>query len=190
MVPDPAPLGEQERATLLDLARRAIDHGVRTGERLRVDVTPYPASLQSHHGCFVTLHLDGKLRGCVGSLDARGPLADEVARSAHMAAFRDPRFAPLSAEEAPRLAIHVSVLTDPKPFEVRDEADLLARVRPGVDGLILRDGRHVGTFLPDVWKSLPEPRAFVTQLKLKAGLPADHWSDTVRVERYQTQSFE
>lgn len=183
-------LSAEERATLLETARRGVAHGVATGQRLEVDPTAYPPSLREDRACFVTLRIDGELRGCVGSLRARGPLVSEVARSAFMAAFRDPRFPPLKADELERVHVHVSVLTTPAPLPVSSEADLLAKLRPNVDGLILREGSRVGTFLPDVWESIPDPAVFVRQLKLKAGMGPQYWSDAIEVERYQTESFE
>ncbi len=178
-----------ERATLIDIAATSIAYGLRAGRPLEVDAAAYSPRLQARKGCFVTLHLDGELRGCVGSLVPRGPLVCEVGRTAHSAAFRDPRFAPVSEQEAPRLDIHISVLSAPSPLSFDSEADLLRQLRPGVDGLILRDGGHQGTFLPEVWERFAEPRDFVRQLRIKAGLSPEHWSPSLRVERYTTESW-
>jgi AmmeMemoRadiSam system protein A len=183
-------LGEQDRKTLLEVARRAIEHGVRTGERLQISTEGQPEALVAHKGCFVTLRIGDDLRGCVGSLQPRGPLIDEVARAAFMAAFRDPRFPPLAGTELDRIHIHVSVLSLPEPLVVASERDLLQKLRPGIDGLILEDGSAMSTFLPDVWESLPGPEQFVAHLKRKAGLPAHHWSPTIAFKRYTTESFE
>jgi len=116
-------------------------------------------------------------------------LVEDVAENAWSAAFRDPRFPPLTAAELPGLGIHISVLTPPQPMHFTSEADLLRQIRPGVDGLILQDGWARGTFLPSVWESLPRVADFWTQLKHKAGLPAHHWSADLRVFRYETESF-
>lgn len=114
----------------------------------------------------------------------------EVARAAFLAAFNDPRFSPVTEDEVDQLQIHVSVLSTPTPLAVRSEADLVKFLRPHVDGVILHEGARLGTFLPDVWKSIPDPVEFVKQLKLKAGFAADYWSDGMEVERYVTESFE
>jgi uncharacterized protein len=177
------------RAALLDLARRSIAHGLDRGTPLRVDPGDYSEPLQAHRASFVTLHLHGALRGCIGHLEAVQPLVRDVAENAFAAAFRDPRFPPLSRQELTGLAVHISVLTPPQPMTFGSEADLLSQIRPGIDGLILAEGPARGTFLPSVWESLPEPRDFLNHLKRKAGLPADHWSDRVRVQRYTTEPF-
>lgn len=175
-------------ADLLDIARRSIEHGLSRGAPLTVDTAALPEPLRHNGACFVTLTLDGQLRGCIGSPQAWRPLAQDVAENAWRTAFHDPRFPALTAAEWPRVDLSLSVLTPPEPFPVRDEADLLARLRPGVDGLILGDRGARGLFLPAVWESLPEPRDFVRHLKHKAGLPPDHWSDTVTVERFTAKS--
>lgn len=185
----PARYGRTQRARLLEVAAEAIDHGLETGARWMPDPAEEDEALTEPRGCFVTLHREGALRGCVGSLTARGPLVREVARAAYNAAFRDPRFPPLARQEREGLDIHISVLSEPKPMAFTSEADLLEQLRPGVDGLILEDGGRLGTFLPDVWDSLPTPRAFLEQLRRKAGLAPDHWSSTLRVQRYTTEAF-
>ena len=130
-----------------------------------------------------------QLRGCIGTLEACRPLAEDVSRNAWAAAFRDPRFPPLQESELAGLDIHISVLSEAEPVTFGSEQDLLGRIRPGVDGLILEERSARGTFLPSVWESLPEPEQFLAHLKLKAGLPADYWSASVRMWRYTTQSF-
>lgn len=179
----------EARKTLLDLARRSIAHGLDRGTPLPVDPSDYPEPLRARRATFVTLHLHGELRGCIGHLEAVQPLVLDVAENAYAAAFRDPRFDPVSPQEAAGLRVHISVLTPPEPLTFASEADLLTQIRPGTDGLILTEGRARGTFLPSVWESLPAPRDFLNHLKRKAGLPADHWSDQVRVARYTTESF-
>lgn len=177
------------RELLLQLARQAIRHGLTHGEPMAVEVRDYPAALRERRACFVTLRLDGQLRGCIGTLEAFRPLVVDLAANAHAAAFHDPRFPPLTAPELDRLSIHISILSPPEPVAFADEQDLLERIRPGVDGLILSAGGHRGTFLPSVWESLPEPRQFLSQLKLKAGLPPDYWSEEIQVWRYTTESI-
>jgi hypothetical protein len=182
-------IAAEHRAILLDLARRSIAHGLEEGRPLPLDPEAYPEPLRERLAAFVTLNLSGTLRGCIGHLEAVQPLVLDVTENAYAAAFRDPRFPPLSRREFPDLTIHISVLTPPEPMTFSSEADLLAQIRPGIDGLILSDGHARGTFLPSVWESLPQASDFLTHLKRKAGLPASHWSDGVRVARYTTESF-
>ncbi len=182
-------LDAEQRRTLLEIAAASIDYGLAHGRPLAVDSASYPEALQAPGAAFVTLTRGGELRGCIGSLEATRPLVEDVAQNAHAAAFRDPRFPPLSPVERDGLSIHISVLTPPEPLEVDSEEALLAAMRPGVDGFVLQEGNRRGTFLPSVWESLPEPRDFLRHLKLKAGLPPDHWSDAIRVQRYTVEEF-
>ncbi|NOX92825.1 MAG: AmmeMemoRadiSam system protein A, partial [Gammaproteobacteria bacterium] len=129
------------------------------------------------------------LRGCIGSLEAHRPLVEDIAHNARAAAFSDPRFSPVTAQELPALEFHLSVLSPAVPLRFESETDLLEQIRPGIDGLVLEDGPHRGTFLPAVWESLPDAAQFLQHLKLKAGLPKDHWSDTLKISRYTTQTF-
>lgn len=133
---------------------------------------------------FVTIHRGGALHGCMGTLAAWRPLADDVAHNALAAAFRDPRATALALRDLDDLEIEISILSEPEAVPVRSEEELLRALRPGIDGVILRIGRRRGTFLPQVWESLPSPRDFVAELKAKAGLPRDSWSDEIVVERY------
>jgi AmmeMemoRadiSam system protein A len=126
----------------------------------------------------------------VGSLEATRSLVEDVAHNAFASAFRDSRFEPLSEQEEADLDLHLSILTPPEPLPCRSEAELLSKLRPGIDGLILEDGRHRATFLPSVWESLAEPKKFLAELKRKAGLKEDHWSDAIRFQRYRAESVE
>lgn len=182
-------LSAEQRQTLLQVARRSIAHGLAQGVPLTVDPTEFDPALQAVRASFVTLERHGDLRGCIGHLEAEQALVADVAENAFSAAFRDPRFPPLSASELPELSVHISVLTPAEPLQFKDEADLLAQLHPGEDGLILTDGPNRGTFLPSVWESLPDPADFFRQLKRKAGLTTDHWSRSLRVSRYRTESF-
>ena len=148
-----------------------------------------PAWLAQPGATFVTLTLDGMLRGCIGSLQAHRPLGVDVAANAENAAFRDPRFAPLAAHEWPRVEAEVSLLTAPERVAFSDEVDLLVKLRPGVDGVILEQGPRRGTFLPQVWETLPDRRRFVEELKRKAGLPADTRLLHCKVWRYQVMKW-
>lgn len=169
---------------LLATARSVIAAGATSGHRIDPDPEDVPAPLREPRACFVTLEKTGQLRGCIGTLTARRPLIREVAAMAYASAFEDPRFSPVTADEVDALVIAISVLGAPEPLPVSDEADLLAGLRPGDDGLILEDGRHRATFLPSVWEQLPEPADFVRHLKRKAGLPDTYWSESLQFSRY------
>jgi len=136
------------------------------------------------------LHEHGQLRGCIGSLQAWRPLADDVRANALAAAFQDPRFAPLSMTEWPAIRIEVSVLTPAQTLIVDSEDDLIAQLRPGQDGLVVELGGHRATFLPQVWEQLPAPRDFLAHLKHKAGLSHDAWSPAMRWSRYEVQKWQ
>jgi len=166
--------------TLLAIARAAI------AEQLGVPAPSFNAAqwLEEPGATFVTLTCAGALRGCIGSLVAHRPLRADVESNAFAAAFSDPRFAPLSAREYRELEVEVSLLSPMQPFTVESETHALTLLRPGIDGMLLEYGRQRGTFLPQVWEQLPEPRAFLTHLKQKAGLPADFWAQEVRLSRY------
>ncbi len=183
------PFSERQRAVLLNTAWRSIRHGIADGRALTVDPTDFDSALTKTGASFVTLHQQGALRGCIGSLETYRPLITDVAENTFAAAFRDPRFAPVRQADISTIRLDISVLGNPEALEFASQQDLLQQIRPVLDGLILQDGPHRGTFLPTVWESLPERRDFLNQLKIKAGLPAGHWSDTVRVWRYTTECF-
>jgi AmmeMemoRadiSam system protein A len=148
-------------------------------------------SFQAHGGTFVTLKLDGELRGCIGNLSATETLVEGVRRNALNAAFHDPRFSPLSDAELDQVRIEVSVLTKPRRLEFTDSEDLLAKLRPHVDGLVIRKAYASATFLPQVWEQLPKKEDFLSHLCLKAGLPRDAWKrPQLEVSTYQVQHFE
>ena len=172
-------------AVLLAIARESIEHG---GEAAASIARGHEWLLEPG-ASFVTLRLEGDLRGCIGSIDARRPLGEDVARNAQAAAYRDPRFPPVSASELARLQVEVSVLSPREPFPVRSEEEALERLRPGVDGLALEYGGASATFLPQVWENLPHPRAFLAALREKAGLPARFWHPELRLSRYTVEKF-
>ena len=182
-------LSNRDRATLLEVARASIRHGLQHGRALDVKPADYPESLRPPRATFVTLEIDGRLRGCIGTLLAHQPLVADVAAHAYAAAFEDPRFPELTPEEFPRLEVHISVLSPPEPLQFETEDELLAQLRPGMDGLILQFRSHRATFLPAIWESLPNPYVFLAQLKQKAGLPLNFWSPELRAERYTTEYF-
>jgi len=170
---------------LLRLARAAIGTQLGQPATARAD----HARLEEPGASFVTLHRDGRLRGCIGSLEAHRPLGLDVRENALAAAFRDPRFAPLAVEEFEHTRVEVSLLTPAMAISFRDEADFLAQLRPGVDGIVFQYGRHRSTFLPQVWESLPEPQQFMQQLKRKAGLPPNFWHEAVSIARYEVTKW-
>jgi AmmeMemoRadiSam system protein A len=183
------PFPERQREILLDIAWQSIHHGLRHGTALEPEPDLFEAPLCDPGASFVTLHADGRLRGCIGSLEAFRPLVRDVAENAFAAAFRDPRFTALTAAEVPGLTLDISVLGAPQELAFSSEQDLLAQIRPHTDGLILEENGKRGTFLPSVWETLPDRAQFLQQLKLKAGLPARHWSDAIRVWRYTAECF-
>lgn len=171
-------------AALLRLARGAI--GTEFG---------LPAATVQHEALdrpgatFVTLKLGDDLRGCIGTLESTRPLRRDVEENARRAAFSDPRFPPLSAREFDSVGIEVSLLGPSEPIACKDEEDLLAQLHPGVDGLVLSHGFRRGTFLPQVWEALPEPRRFLHELKRKAGLPDDFWDPQLSIARYTVEKW-
>jgi uncharacterized protein len=139
--------------------------------------------------CFVTLTRHGELRGCIGSLEAHRTLLADVKANAVAAAFHDARFSPLSAQELEHTEIEVSLLSPMQVMAFASEADALAQLRPGTDGLVFEFGTRRSTFLPQVWEQLPDPRDFMAQLKQKAGLSASFWSSEVRLQRYTVSKW-
>ncbi len=181
---------EAQKKQMLDLAKSNIGAGLRGEKPLTIQLDVFDEILRAPGASFVTLNRYGQLRGCIGSLEPRRPLIEDIADNAWSAAFRDPRFAPLQPAEMEGLQLSISVLTPAQAMTFSSESDLLGQLRPGVDGLIFEAGSHRATFLPSVWQQLPEPKQFLSHLKQKAGLPADFWSKDVRVSRYQSESFE
>ncbi len=150
---------------------------------------PRPVWLDEPVSTFVTLTLHGQLHGCIGSLEARRSLYDDLTSNARAAAFDDPRFPPLAADELPSVCIEVSVLTVPQPLQFGSEAEALERLRPGVDGVIFECAGRRATLLPQVWEQIPAPREFLAHLKRKAGLPAGLPADGMQLAVYQVESF-
>jgi len=202
MPPDPAaptagaappPPGAAERGrVLLALARAAIAAAVgvpEPAERVPPAVLAAPW-LCALGACFVTLTQEGRLRGCIGSVQARRALIDDVRGNARAAALADPRFPQLSAPELPATRIEVSLLSPAAPLPALTEEEALAALRPGIDGLILEYGFDAqATFLPQVWDNLPQPRDFLANLKHKAGLPPGFWSPAIRLSRYTVDKW-
>jgi hypothetical protein len=170
-----------DAARLLGLARQAIA-AVLEGTPPPTPVLAPP--LDGQGACFVTLHKNGQLRGCIGSPVAWRKLGEDIVDNARKAAFEDPRFPPLAAREWADLDLSLSVLSPPQPMQFADEDDLLGQLRPRIDGLVIQDGVHRALFLPSVWDQLPVAADFLAHLKRKAGLPPDHWSATLTAQRF------
>ena len=144
----------EERQAILSVASQAIEYGLQKKSYLPLDLKKYTNSLQAIQASFVTLEKKGQLRGCIGSLVAHMPLIQDVAHNAFNAAFQDPRFSPIESAEYAEISKHVSVLSTPKPMQFESEENLISQLRPGVDGLILTDQGHRGTFLPSPARDL------------------------------------
>ena len=181
-------LAEEHHERLLGVAMTSIEWGVAHKVPPDVDPQNYPEPFRLPHATFVTLSIDSQLRGCMGSLEVRHPLVVDVARNAFSSAFRDPRFPGVRRDEVEQLEIHISILSESTPVDAASEDELLERIRPGIDGLVLLERGRRSTLLPAVWRHVSDPRVFVGHLKKKAGLPSSYWSDTLRFERYTAQS--
>ena len=183
-------LSAEERAYLLNLAREAIAHAARREDPPLIDMESVPAALRRERASFVTLNKRGRLRGCIGSLEARRALALDVQQNAVGAAIRDPRFPPVQPEEIEDLTIEISVLSLPEPLDYEGVEDLCDKLRPGVDGVVIERGWHRATFLPQVWEKLTDARQFLQRLCLKAGLTPDAYaSGDLDVSTYQVEKF-
>jgi AmmeMemoRadiSam system protein A len=186
-------VSKEQGRCLLQLAREAISEklGEKPDKKRAEQGKVVDPALQAQCGTFVTLKIGGQLRGCIGNLEPVGSIVEGIQRNAINAAFYDSRFPELTAEELAQVHIDISILTRPQPLMYRDSEDLVAQLRPGVDGVILRLGRYGATFLPQVWEQLPQAEDFLSHLCRKAGLPATAWQDSrPEVEVYQVQCFE
>jgi MEMO1 family protein len=180
-----------ERKFLLDLARQTLTRV--TAGRALPELAPesVPVACRTRKGCFVTLTKAGELRGCIGNILPAGPLHQSVVENARNAALRDPRFPPVSAEEAPKLHIEVSVLTVPEPLDFASPEDLLAKIQPKRDGVVLKMDGHSATFLPQVWEQLPDKTEFFSHLAAKAGCAPDAWRGKgTSISTYRVEAFE
>ena len=183
-------LTDGEKQILLRLAREAMESAVK-GEALPpLDRQTLPSSLREEGASFVTLTIHGELRGCIGALEAYQPLADDVREHAVAASLRDPRFPPVGEFELSRIRLEVSRLTAPHPLEYSSGDDLLKKLRPHVDGVILKDGFRRATFLPQVWEKIPDPAEFLDHLCQKMGARPGLWRDAkLVVQTYQVEEF-
>lgn len=170
--------------TLLRLAAGSIEHGLEKGRALPTGTDRHPAELTETGACFVTLKREDKLRGCIGTSEARRPLVIDVADNGYRAAFKDPRFPALTDLELDELELSLSVLGPQTPMTFSGEADFHSQLRPGIDGLVIEDGAKRALFLPSVWSQLPKPQVFVEHLKVKASMAKDYWSGTFKARRF------
>jgi len=184
-------LTDKDQQTLLKLAREVISCAARQQTLPLLSLGGYSLDLQQDGASFVTLTRGGDLRGCIGSLEPRRPLVVDVRENAISAAMRDPRFMPVNAEEVDDLHIEISVLSEPEPLLYQGSDDLMAKLRPGVDGVVIEASVNRATFLPQVWEKLPEPTQFLEQLCRKAYLPPDAYKHPgLNVYTYQVDKFE
>jgi AmmeMemoRadiSam system protein A len=184
------PLTEGEKQTLLRIAREAIENAVKGKIPPPLDQNSLADSLRNKGASFVTLTIHGDLRGCIGALEAYQPLAEDVREHAVSAALDDPRFPPVSEAELSRIHIEVSRLTEPKELDYSTSDDLIRKLRPHIDGVILKHGYRKATFLPQVWEKIPDPVEFLEQLCYKMGERGNLWRNTkLQVYTYEVEEF-
>jgi AmmeMemoRadiSam system protein A len=191
MAPSPSPertLDAARAEQLLDLAQRAIVDYLSHRPLALPSLEHLAPSLHDKVGAFVTLTVAGELQGCIGNVEGDEPVGVAVARLARSAASADPRFAPLQATQYPDLTIELSILSTPSPIVATTREALLEQLRPGIDGLIIADGRNRALFLPGVWTQLPDPASFVDHLFRKAGITTSGWPARLRAWRFTTQT--
>jgi AmmeMemoRadiSam system protein A len=184
-------LNTEERIFLLQLARDTIARALNEEREDSLELTMVSPRLQMPGASFVTLHTRlGLLRGCIGSLQAHRSLVEDVRHNALAAAFEDPRFPPLGTRELSDIVIEISVLSTPQSLAYTGADDLMQKLRPRIDGVVLERGWHRATFLPQVWEQLPSTREFLGNLCYKAGLPAEAWREAdVKISTYQVEEF-
>jgi len=184
-------LSQSEGNFLLGVARSTIEAELFSTQAPAYPDEDLPAVFREKRGTFVTLTIGGNLRGCIGHIVPQESLLEGIKVNAINAAFRDPRFPPLSKEEWKRVHIEISILTGPMPLAYSSADDLLKKIQPGVHGVIIKKGYHQATFLPQVWEQLPGKEDFLTHLCLKAGLGGEAWKKAdLEVQTYQVQAFE
>lgn len=184
-------LTEAQGEYLLLEARKTIQDRLSGKKDIPQETKDLPTVFHEKRGTFVTLTTRGNLRGCIGHIIPQESLIDGIRENAINAAFRDPRFSPLTRDEWKNVQVEISILTEPKPLAYTGGKDLLNKLRPGVDGVIIKKGFHQSTFLPQVWEQLPDKKAFLNHLCLKAGLSGNAWeTGDLEVSTYQVQAFE
>ncbi|MCB1935833.1 MAG: AmmeMemoRadiSam system protein A [Nitrosomonas sp.] len=186
----PQPIHDQAKGRiLLKIARSAIAHALKVNDGNDDSIDKTAQWLVEPGATFITLTKNGQLRGCIGSLLAHQSLIKDVSSNAVSAALRDTRFQPVTVNEWKYIKIEVSLLSALQPITFVNEADALAQLRPGIDGVMFEYGIYRSTFLPQVWDSLPRPEEFMAQLKMKAGLYPDFWDDAIQLSRYTIQKW-
>ena len=185
-----APLSDSDRALLLRTAHDAVEQTAHDEPLTAPPISSIPSELREPRACFVTLQEHGELRGCIGTLAAEKPLYQAVAVAASEAASHDTRFSPVTVDEAKRLRVEISVLTPSRPLAFSSPGDLLKKLQPHVDGVVLHIGNLEATFLPQVWDDLPDKKTFLNELAEKAGAPRNAWQGkNVSVDIYHVESF-
>jgi AmmeMemoRadiSam system protein A len=180
----------EEQKILLRLAREAMERGVRGEDLPLLDLAALPSRLREEGSAFITLMSQGQLRGCIGSLEPYQPLVEDVREHAVAAALRDPRFPTVREEELSGIQIEISRLTRPVPLEYTDASDLLSKLCPHRDGVVVRDGFHRATFLPQVWQKIPDPADFLDNLCYKMGASPNLWRQKhLEVLTYRVEEF-
>jgi AmmeMemoRadiSam system protein A len=183
-------LSEEERHLLLQIARKALEACVCNQPLPRLQWDSLPASFRDPGATFVTLTKHGQLRGCIGALEAYQFLAEDVREHTQAAALEDYRFPPVLPDELSQITIEISRLTAPQPLEYTHPQDLVAKLRPGIDGVVLRDGFRRATFLPQVWEKLADPELFLSHLCQKMGVSPMAWRrKKLEVLVYQVEEF-
>jgi AmmeMemoRadiSam system protein A len=188
---DSQKLNDQEGMYLLEVARKTIEQELFKDKTISQGDGLASPKFSERRGTFVTLTINDNLRGCIGHIIPQETLLEGIKENAINAAFKDPRFNPLSKKEWDNVKVEISILTDPKPLEYSDADDLLKKIRPDVDGVIIKKGYSQATFLPQVWEQLPDKKEFFTHLCLKAGMDGNEWKKgKLEVYTYQVQAFE
>jgi len=190
-MPKQGDLTEAQGEYLLLEARKTIQNRLSGKKSIPRETKEMPTVFNEKRGTFVTLTSRGNLRGCIGHIIPQESLIEGIRENAINAAFRDPRFSPLTRDEWEKVHVEISILTEPKPLAYTNGKDLLNKLRPGIDGVIIKKGFHQSTFLPQVWDQLPDKKAFLNHLCLKAGLAGNAWGKgDLEVSTYQVQAFE
>ena len=185
------PLTENQKKELLELAYETVEEGCKLGavpEHI-LEYNNLPDIFSQKAASFVTIKKGGVLRGCIGSTEAHRPLLDDVVQNAFSSAFHDSRFPPVTEYELNDIDIEISILTPQELMDIIDEKDLLKKIRPGIDGVLISNHQHSATFLPQVWQQLPNPRQFLAHLKHKAGIEPGSWPEDMKCFRYQCVKF-
>ncbi len=183
-------LTQTEKEILLKYAREALEVGVQGGKLSSINMEKLPERLREIGASFVTLTIGGYLRGCIGTLEASQPLIDDVREHTLAAAFNDYRFPPVRPEEVDQINIEISYLTPPIPLDYRDSNDLVNRLHPGIDGVVIRDGIRRATFLPQVWQKISDPEEFLSMLCRKMGVDANSWrTKKLEILVYKVEEF-